>query len=62
MEPFEESLDYSGISESKLDHDMLVNKSLECRRCAEQAETLDERGRWIRMADEFLARAQEIKP
>ena len=44
----------------KLDHDVLVKKSIECRRKADTAETQAERDQWIKMADEFLARAQEL--
>ena len=49
------------MNENKLNHDMLVKKSLECRRNAEQATTPDEYGLWIKMADQFLAQAQELE-
>ena len=49
------------MNNDKLDHDMLVKKSLECRQHAERAKTVEERERWIKMADQFLARAQEIE-
>ncbi len=48
------------MDERKSDHDMLVHQSLECRRKAEQAETLAEREQWIKMADLFLRRAEEL--
>ena len=49
------------MNEDKLDHDMLVKKSLECRRYAEKATSLDERGRWVKMGDQFLARAKSLE-
>jgi hypothetical protein len=49
------------MDEEKIDYDMLIRKSLECRLYAEQAETADERSRWIKMADELLARAQDFE-
>jgi hypothetical protein len=51
----------TGVDELQLDHDMLVRKSLECRRHAEYVKSQDERDCWIRMADVFLGRAQEIE-
>jgi hypothetical protein len=49
------------MDEDWLDHDMLVKKSLECRQLAGDAQTPDEQSRWIKMADQFLARAQELE-
>jgi hypothetical protein len=49
------------MDEDWLDHELLVKKSLECRQLAGDAQTPDEQSRWIKMADQFLARAQELE-
>ena len=49
------------MSDDKIDHDMLVRKSLECRLYAEQSETPAERNRWVKMADELLDRAHDFE-
>jgi hypothetical protein len=49
------------MEEDKIDHDMLLKKSLECRRYAEDAESQRDQKRWLKMADKLLAIAQEYE-
>jgi hypothetical protein len=49
------------MDDDKIDYDMLLKKSLECRQYAEEAESLQEQKRWIKMADKLLAIAQEYE-